>query len=109
MSSVTTSTTSVPGVPAVLLEGRGEGPHQARPWGRSSAELPLGHRRAVHVDRVAVEQVLRRDVPVVEPQEGERLLGAHVVAARRVAHVSAARRSSSSLASSSGIVALTPL
>jgi hypothetical protein len=73
----------VTGVPAVLLGGGRVGPHH-RPalWARLG-QLPVRHRGAVHVHGVAVEKVLGRDVPVVDAQIGQSLLGARVVAARR--------------------------
>ncbi len=70
-------------VPAVLVECGGVGPHHGPALGADLGQLALGHRGAVHVNGVAVEQVLRRDMPVVEPEEGQSLLGAHMLAAHR--------------------------
>jgi hypothetical protein len=73
----------VAGVPAVLVQRRGVGPDHGPALGAELGELSLGHRGTVHVNGVAGEQVLRRDMPIVEPQEGQRLLGAHMVTAHR--------------------------
>ena len=60
MSSVTTSTTVWPRRPAVLVDRRGEDPDVGGALRAALGQPVVGERGAVDVDRVAVDEVLRR-------------------------------------------------